>query len=138
MRGKKVKGRKRHALVDTLGLPEVLQVTGADVQDRDGGRAVLEIAPAHRPRLTHGWMDGAYQALVEWADKMYQWTFEVVKRPRDQKGFVVPPCRWVVERLFGWFSHYRRLSKDYEVWPETQVSMLHLALIHLLVRRQAA
>ena len=90
MRGKKVKGRKRHALVDTLGLPEVLQVTGADVQDRDGGRAVLEIAPAHCPRLTHGWMDGAYQALVEWADKMYQWTFEVVKRPSGPAGLRRP------------------------------------------------
>lgn len=136
-REKKVKGRKRHALVDTLGLPEVLQVTSAKVQDRDGGRAVLETAHAQCPRMTHGWMDGAYQALEKLADNLYQWTFEVVKRPKDQKGFVVLPRRWVVERLFGWFSHYRRLSKDYEVWPETHVSMLHLALIHLLVRRQA-
>jgi putative transposase len=137
MRGKKVKGRKRHALVDTLGLPEVLQVTGAQVQDRDGGRAVLEVAQLQCPRFHHGWMDGAYQALVEWAAEAYGWTLEVVKRPPDQQGFAVLPRRWVVERLFGWFSHYRRLSKDYEVWPETHVSMLHLALIHLLVRRQA-
>lgn len=137
-REKKVKGRKRHAFVDTLGLPEVLLVTGADVQDRDGGKAVLETAHAQCPRLTHGWMDGAYLALVDWAAEVYQWTLEVVKRPKDQQGFVVLPRRWVVERTFGWFTHYRRLSKDYEVWPETQVSMMHVALIHLLVRRQAA
>jgi transposase len=133
-----VKGRKRHALVDTLGLPEVLLVTGADVQDREGGKTVVETAHAHCPRLTHGWMDGAYQALVEWAAEVYQWTLEVVTRPKDQQGFTVLPRRWVVERTFGWFTHYRRLSKDYEVWPDTQVSMLHVALIHLLVRRQAA
>ena len=138
MREKKVKGRKRHVLVDTLGLPEVLQVSGADVQDRDGGRAVIESAHRQCPRLTHGWMDGAYHALVDWAAQAYALTLEVVKRPPDQPGFAVLPRRWVVERLFGWFSHYRRLSKDYEVWSETHVSMLHMALIHLLVRRQAA
>lgn len=137
MREKKVKGRKRHALVDTLGLPEVLLVTSAKLQDRDGGRAVIEIAHRQCPRLTHGWMDGAYHALVAWAAEAYHLTLEVVKRPKEQQGFAVLPRRWVVERLFGWFSHYRRLSKDYEVWPETQVSMLHMALIHLLVRRQA-
>lgn len=133
-----MKGRKRHALVDTLGLPEVLQVTGGQVQDRDGGRAILEAAHDQCPRLTHAWADGAYQALVAWAAEVYQLTVEVVKRPPDQQGFAVLPRRWVVERTFGWFGHCRRLSKDYEVWPETQVSMLHLALIHLLVRRQAA
>ena len=62
-----MKGRKRHALVDTLGLPEVLLVTGADIQDRDGGKRLVETAHAQCPRLTYGWMDGAYQALVEWA-----------------------------------------------------------------------
>jgi putative transposase len=133
-----VKGRKRHVLVDTEGLPEVLLVTSAKVQDRDGGREVLELAHARCPRLTHGWMDGAYQALEEVAEKLYQWTFEVVHRPTDQQGFVVLPRRWVVERLFGWFGNCRRLSKDYEVRPETHLSMLHVALIHLLVRRQAA
>jgi putative transposase len=138
MRGKKVKGRKRHVLVDTLGLPEVILVTGANVQDRDGGRAVLETAHEECPRLQHGWMDGAYAALVEWAAQAYRWQLEVVKRPPDQKGFVLLPRRWVVERLFGWFGHYRRLSKDYEVWPETHLGMLHVALIHLLARRQAA
>ena len=136
-REKKVKGRKRHAFVDTLGLPEVLLVTGADVQDREGGKMLVETAQAQCPRLTHGWMDGAYQGLVAWAAEMYQWTLEVVKRPKDQQGFTVLPRRWVVERTFGWFTHYRRLSKDYEVWAETQVSMMHLALIHMLVRRQA-
>jgi len=133
-----VKGRKRHALVDTLGLPEVLLVTGANVQDRDGGKAVLEVAHAQCPRMRHGWMDGASQALVDWVAQTYQWTFEVVKRPEGQKGFLVLPRRWVVERTFGWFGHSRRLSKDYEVRSETHLSMLHLALIHLLVRRQAA
>ena len=108
------------------------------MQDRDGGKTVVETAQAPCPRLTHGWMDGAYQALVGWAAEMYQLTLEVVKRPKDQSGFTVLPHRWVVERTFGWFTHYRRLSKDYEVWPATQVSMLQLALIHLLVRRQAA
>ena len=138
MREKKVKGRKRHALVDTLGLPEVLLVTGGQVQDRDGGRELLELAHTQGPRLRHTWADGAYQALVETAAELYSIVVEVVKRPPEQKGFAVLPRRWVIERLFGWFGHSRRLSKDYEVWPETVLSMLHVALIHLLVRRQAA
>ena len=137
-REKKGKGRKRHALVDTLGLPEVLLVTGADVQDRDGGKAVIAVAHAQCPRLQHLWVDGAYLALVDGAAATYQWSVEVVKRPKDQQGFTVLPRRWVVERLYGWFSHYRRLSKDYEVRAATQNSMMHLALIHMLVRRQAA
>ena len=91
-----MKGRKRHTFVDTLGLPEVLLVTGADVQDRDGGKMVLEAAHTQCPRLKYGWMDGAYQALVEWAAEAYQWTLEVVKRPKNQQGFTVLPRRWVV------------------------------------------
>jgi putative transposase len=99
MREKKVKGRKRHALVDTLGLPEVLQVTGGQVQDRDGGRELLEVAHTQCPRLRHTWADGAYQALVALAAETYSITVELVKR-LEQKGSW-SARRWVVERLPG-------------------------------------
>lgn len=124
--------------MDTLGLPEVILVTGANVQDRDGGRRLLDAAATQCPRLQHGWMDGAYEAVVGYATTLRDWVWEVVKRPKDQTGFVLLPKRWVVERTFGWFAHYRRLSKDVEVLAETQTSMLYAALIHLLARRQAA
>jgi putative transposase len=134
--GKKVNGRKRHILVDTLGLLLMVVVHAANVQDRDGARLVLERAKGRFPRLQLIWADGGYTGkLVEWVKSVCRWVLEIVKRSDDGKGFQVLPRRWVVERTFGWLGRYRRLSKDYEGLPESSEAMIYIAMIHLMVRR---
>jgi len=133
--GKKTKGRKRNSLVDTLGYPILLYVTTAGAQDfQTGVRAVRE-APTLSPRLKKIWADQLYRALVPECEQRGVAELEIVKRPDKQQGFVVLHKRWIVERTFGWLSHYRRLRSDYEGLVECSEAMLHLALIHLLVRR---
>jgi putative transposase len=116
---KSVKGRKRHILVDTMGL--LLAKAIAKGFDR------LELILA----------DGGYesQALLDWLAIRIHWVFELVKRPEGQKGFVVQAQRWVVERTFAWLGRYRRLSKDYEVLPESSEAFIYLAMIHLMLQR---
>ena len=134
--GKKVKGRKRHLLVDTLGLLLVVVVHAADIQDRDGAKQVLAKARQISSRLRLIWADGGYAGqLAEWVKATYGWALEIVKRDPDAKGFQVLPRRWVVERTLGWLSKYRRFSKDYEVLTETSEAMIYAAMIHLMVRR---
>jgi len=134
--GKKVNGRKRHILVDTLGLLLMVVVHAAHIQDRDGAKLVLERVRGRFPRLHLIWADGGYAGqLVEWVKIVCHWVLEIVKRPGDVKGFQVLPRRWVAERTFGWLGRYRRLSKDYEGVPETSEAMVYIAMIHLMVRR---
>jgi putative transposase len=96
-----------------VGLILAVVVHGADLQDRDGAKLVLERLLGRFPRLKLIWADGAYGGeLVEWVETFFGWVLEIVKRPKDQKGFVVLPRRWVVERTLGWLGRYRRLSKD--------------------------
>ena len=115
-----MKGRKRHIVVDTLGLPLAVAVHPADIQDRDGARLVLARLLGRFPRLQLIWADGAYGGkLVEWARTVGGWTLELVRRPAQQHTFQVLPRRWVVERTFGWLNLQRRLSKDYEALCET-------------------
>ena len=110
--GKKVKGRKRHIVVDTLGLPLAVAVHPADIQDRDGARLVLTRLLGRFPRLQLIWADGAYGGkLVEWARTVGGWTLELVRRPAQQHTFQVLPRRWVVERTFGWLNLQRRLRR---------------------------
>jgi putative transposase len=117
--GKKVKGRKRHILVDTLGLIMVLVITAASVQERDGAKDVFTKASGQR-RLEKVWADSAYGGkLVDWTTEHCPWELEIVRRPKDQKGFEVLPKRWVVERTFGWLNKYRLLSKEYEATLES-------------------
>lgn len=131
--GKKVNGRKRHLLVDTLGL---LLMDAASIQDRDGAKLLLEKAKGRFPRLRLIWADGGYTGkLVDWAKTLCHWVLEIVRRSDDVKGFQVLPHRWVVERTFGWLGRYRRLSKDYEGLPESSEAMIYIAMIHLMVRR---
>ena len=116
--GKKIKGRKRHLLVDTLGLVLLTVVHGANVQDRDGARLVLEKAKGCFPRLQKIWADGGYAGqLIGWVQAMCGWVLEIIKRSDVAKGFVLLPRRWVVERTFGWLGRHRRLSKDYQQFP---------------------
>ncbi len=135
--GKKVKGRKRHVLVDVLGLLVAIAVTAASVQDRDATPALLEAAKAVAPRLQKVLVDGAYTGeVVAAAGRDTGVAVEMVRRP-DIKGFVVVPVRWVVERSFGWVNRDRRLSKDYERTTESSEAWIHLSFIRIMLRRLA-
>jgi putative transposase len=134
--GKKIKGRKRHILVDTLGLLLIVVVHAANIQDRDGAKSVLEKAKGKCSRLQLIWADGGYAGkLIEWVKATCGWVLEIVRRCDDVKGFQVIPHRWVVERTFGWLGRYRRLSKDYEGLVETSEAMIYATMVHLMVRR---
>jgi putative transposase len=132
-----VKGRKRHLLVDTLGLVVKAVVTPASVQDRDGARLLLQEAVDRLERMRHLWMDAAYKATVSWIEQQLGWTAEIVTRLADSVGFAVQHRRWVVERTLAWLGKYRRLSKDYEWQIETSESWIYIAMSHILVRRLA-
>ena len=136
--GKKVKGHKRHILVDTLGLLLMVVVHVASIQDRDGAKLVLEQAKRKFPRLALVWADGAYSGkLIEWVKTICGWVLEIVKRTDDVKGFKVLPRRWVVERTFGWLNRYRRLAKDYERTPSSSETMIQIAMIRIMLARLA-
>jgi putative transposase len=130
---KKVSGRKRHLLVDTLGLLLAVLVTAASVQDRDGGLAVLQQVNLSYPRLTTIWADEAYRAIVPEAPRACLAQLVIVSR--TEPGFVVQPKRWIVERTFGWLGGYRRLSKDYERLTSSSESMIHASMSHLMLNR---
>jgi putative transposase len=135
--GKKVKGRKRHILVDTLGLLIAVVVTSANVQDYHGAKPVVEKVKGRCPRLKVVWVDGIYEKkwLIDWVWTECGWELQVIKRSDGTKGFKLLPKRWVVERTFAWLGRYRRLSKDYERLPETSEAMIQMAMIHIMVRR---
>jgi putative transposase len=134
--GKKINGRKRHILVDTLGLIITMAVTTADMQDRDGARVLLRSFGIHRKKLRKVWVDGGYRGeLVKWVKRTFRYCLEVVLRSDDVKGFVVLPKRWIVERTFAWLSNHRRLSKDYERYTKTSETMIQIAMMRLMLRR---
>lgn len=137
--GKKIKGRKRHILVDTMGLVLMVCVHAASVQDRDGAKLLLARAKGLFARLRLIWADGGYAGkLIGWVQETCAWVLEIVKRSDDVKGFKLLPRRWVVERTFGWLGRYRRLSKDYESLPESSEAMVYWAMTRLMVRRLTA
>ncbi len=129
-------------MVDTQGFLLKVVVSAADVQDRDGGRlvahAVRLFGPA-LPRLALIWADAAYAgAFIEEMGEQFGWTVQIVKRSEEQPkppGFQVQAHRWIVERSFGWFGGFRRLSKDYEYELESSEAMIYVAMSHLLLRR---
>jgi putative transposase len=135
--GKKVKGRKRHIVVDTLGLLIAVVVSSAKVQDYHGARPILETIKDRCPRLEVVWVDGIYekQWLIDWVKDECGWELQVIKRTDKEKGFKLLPKRWVVERTFAWLGRYRRLSKDYERLTETSEAMIQMAMIHIMLRR---
>ncbi len=136
--GKKINGRKRHIVVDTIGLMLVVMVTAASVQDRDGGQSILERLHGALGSVRHIFADGGYQgALIELAKRSWGIVVEVVKKPAEQIGFAVLPRRWVVERTFSWLLRWRRLVRDYERLPETHEAMVHIAMIGLMLNRLA-
>jgi putative transposase len=140
--GKKITGRKRHIVVDTLGLLLAVVVTSAAVDDAAAApQALGQLTRREFPRLKVVWADGKYHnyALYDWKDKQRRlpWQLQIVSRPREAKGFILLPKRWVVERTFAWFGRSRRLSKDYERRTDSSESMVRLSAIHLLVKRLA-
>jgi putative transposase len=138
--GKKIKGRKRHIVVDTLGLLLAVVVTAANVDDARGAEQVLDrLTPKSFPRLKLFWGDNKYHnhRLYGWMKDHSQgrWELEVKKRPAGSKGFVVIKKRWVVERTFAWLGRYRRHSKDYEKRTDSSVAMIQLSSINLMLNR---
>jgi putative transposase len=133
------KGRKRHILVDVLGLLLTVIVTSADVPDRDGARMLLRVLRHRFTRLRLMWADSAYTGfLATWLYGLRprgRVRLEIIKRLDQAKGFVLLPKRGVVERTFGWFGKYRRLSKDYEYLTASSEAMIYVAMTHLMVRR---
>ena len=128
-------------LVDTLGLVLAVVVQAANIQDRDGAKLVLDRLRHQFSRLRCIWADGGYTGqLVTWVRQLRVWRklrLEIVSRPEGTKGFVLLPKRWVVERTFAWLGRYRRLSKDYEFLTQTSETLIHVAMINLMVRRLA-
>lgn len=137
--GKKINGRKRHAVVDTIGLMFGLVVHAADIQDRDGAPAVLASIRRSCPWLRHIFADGGYAGpkLRGALDRIGDWTVEIVKRSDIAKGFEVLPRRWVVERTFAWLGRCRRLAKDWEKSIASAEAWLNISHIRLTTRRLA-
>jgi transposase len=138
--GKRVRGRKRHLLVDTLGLLLAVAVTTAGLQDRPGGRQLLTAARPRYPRLGTVWADGGYAnvvdtSLVDYAAQELDLRLEIIRRCDDVRGFQVLPHRWVVERTFGWITRSRRLARDYERKTEHAEAMIKVAMIRLMAAR---
>ena len=136
--GKKVKGRKRHILVDVLGLLVAVFVTVASVQDRDAVPTLLRAGKEESGRLVNVLVDSAYTGdVIRKASSETGINVTIVKRP-DVKGFVVVPKRWIVERSFGWMNRDRRLSKDYERTIESSETWIQLSFVSRMVRHLAA
>jgi putative transposase len=150
--GKKVKGRKRHSLVDTQGLVMRAKVHAASVFDRDGIKPLMELASERLPRLSHLWLDAGYNGKGKgkgWAEKALGLSVKAVRppsrwawvradeEPPPRPAFTVLPRRWVVERTSSWVGQNRRMSKDYERLPESSEAFIYVALTRLMARRLA-
>lgn len=133
--GKKIKGIKRHIIVDTLGLVLAIVIQGASVQDRDGAIPVIS-------KLFEGWSQiikifaasGYRGQLIEKVKTQFKIEFEIIKR-NELHTFKVLPKRWIVERTFSWIDTNRRNSKNYERLNNTSVAMVHLSAIRIMLNR---
>jgi transposase len=136
--GKRINGRKRHIVVDTLGLLLLVTVTTAGVQDRTAARRVLEQLRFAMASVVTVFADGGYSGkLLAYAWHKLRLTVQIVAKPPDQKGFAVLPRRWVVERTFGWLMRCRRLARDYERLPATSEALIKWSMIGIMTRRLA-
>jgi putative transposase len=121
--------------VDTLGLIWALSVTPANVPDWDGAKEVLLRLMRAAPRVEVVFADSAYRAITRWGVWFARVVIRVVSKTPGQVGFVVQPKRWIVERTFGWFGRWRRLSKDYERTTESSEAFIYVAMIGVMARR---
>src|SRR5690606_20373494 len=138
--GKRIKGRKRHLLVDTLGLILGIFVTPASTPEREGAQGLLERTLAWLTWLRLLWVDGGYagDAFAQWIKNIRpKLEVEVVKRSDDTSGFKVLPRRWVVERTFAWLMRHRRLVRDYETTETSAEAWAYIAMIRIQIRRLA-
>ena len=137
--GKKINGRKRHIVVDTLGLMVGLVIHSAGIQDRDGAPDVLKTILKRWPWLRHIFADGGYAGpkLRGRLEKVGKFTLEIVKRSDQANGFEALPRRWVVERTFAWLGRCRRLAKDFEKTIASSEAWIYIANIRFLTRRIA-
>jgi putative transposase len=140
---KRVMGRKRHVVTDTMGLLLAVVVTPASTSDPQGARQVLSTLRGlgTGKRLRRIWVDGIYRGgLMEWVKKHFNFVLEPVLRSDDTKGvkgWVVLPRRWVIERTFSWLSYSRRLARDYEVLPKSSEAFIYISMTRLMLRRLA-
>jgi len=135
--GKKVNGRKRFIVTDTLGLLLTVVVCAASRQDRDGAKPVL-LDTRLRTRVRFVFADDALAGrLLEWAQTVLRTTLHIARKPADQRGFAVIPRRWAAERTFAWLTAHRRLARDYERHPATSDAMIRWAAINTITRRIA-
>ena len=133
--GKRIMGRKRHIIVDTMGLLIAVVVPSAGLQDREGIQPVLAQIQDQVPRRKRIWADGSSEAAVDWAWSFGRWVLDLVRKPKGVKRFVLLPHRWVVGRTFAWLSRCRRLSQDDERLTASREAMIHVAMIRLMLRR---
>ncbi len=135
--GKRIVGRKRGIITDTLGLLLAVIVTAASVSDNTIGLALLDRATDTYPTLTKAWIDAGFRKKVVEHGATLGVDVEVVTKDPQVKGFSVIKRRWVVERTIGWLMQHRRLARDYETLPETSATMVHIAMIDNLTKRAA-
>lgn len=142
---KQTAGRKRHLVVDTLGLVLFVLVHSASLQDGAGGFQTLQVLFQRIKHSVHNrwcrlkliWADGAYAKMVESVRKSFGWTLEIVRRSDPVQGFQVLPHRWIVERTFGWLGRYRRLSRDFEHTVSCSEAMTYIASIRRMLKLAA-
>ena len=152
---KKIRGRKRHLLVDTQGLLLAVKVHTAGLVDRCGAPLLLQGLQGRFPRLSHLFADSGYTGpLIDWVKAHLGWDTEIVPKaqsdsqqkwvliddkpvrlPKAKKGFQVQRHRWKIERTFGWLIRYRRLARDYEGLPESSEALIYIASIRLFLTR---
>ncbi|MGR8007611.1 IS5 family transposase [Streptomyces hypolithicus] len=133
--GKKIVGRKRSIVVDTIGLLLLVTVTAASISDNDAGKQLLTRIALDHPAITKAWVDTGYKTQAIEHGAALGIDVDVVPRNTQVKGFSVVPRRWVVERTFGWIMMHRRLARDYETKPAHSESMIRLAMISNLLKR---
>ena len=143
MPAKKVKGRKRHIVVDTQGWLRAVVVHPADIQDRDGAKLVLQRMAGLFPDLRLLWADSGYAgALQTWVAEHTPWALDIVRKGPQAQGFAVLPQRWIGERTFAWLGpvafQARRLSQDYEARPDTSEAWIYVAMIDRMWERLTA
>ena len=136
--GKKVNGRKRFIVTDTMGSLITVMVCAASVQDRDGAKSALLGTYLSAVRCRFVFADAGFAGrLVEWAARVLGIVVHIVRKPPDQKGFSVLPRRWAVERTLAWITAHRRLARDYERSPAHSEAMIRWAAINTMTRRLA-
>lgn len=134
---KKVSGRKRHIMTDTIGLLMGVVVHAANIGEREGAKLLLDKVKGKHPRLTKVLVDQGYTGVDfgQWVESNFGWIIEVVAKVLGLTGFNVLPKRWIVERTFGWFNFQRRLAKDYEFLPTCSEAMIRLSMIRIMLNK---